>query len=138
MSYVGKRFGVTAGGMALLLGTVVGCASPYAYNRPTAGQIAAADNAIQTARARGADSDASASPFFHSAERQMASGKRSLETGDNRNATWLLARAAADGQLSDALAARAHEESEAKATEEHLAQTRTEASAPAPTPPVNQ
>jgi hypothetical protein len=134
MSQVGKRFGVTAGGMALLLGSVVGCASPYAYNRPTAGQIAAADNAVQAARARGADNDTTAAPFLHSAERQLASGKHSLDAGDNHDATWLLARAAADGQLSDALAARSREESEAKTTEEHLAQTRAEVANPAPTP----
>ena len=118
MSYVGKGFVALGGGLALLW--AVGCASPNVYMRPSPAQISAAEDAVRDARARGADHNAQAAPFLTSAERQLAAGKRSLNEGDDRNATWLLARAAADGQLSHAMTERARMESEARITESQL------------------
>jgi hypothetical protein len=128
-------WGVTVWGGALaLLGSVVGCASPNVYTRPSPAQIAAAEDAVHAARARGADGNTQAAPFLNAAERQLAAGKRSLDQGDDRNATWLLARAAADGELSHAIAEKARMESEAKITESQLAETRGGAPPP-PAPP---
>jgi hypothetical protein len=114
---------------------MMGCASPYAYTRPTSGQIAAAEDAVHTARARGAQNDSAAAPFLTSAERELAAGKRSLDQGDNRNATWFLARAAADGELSHAMATKARAEADAMTTESQLSETRNSAGAPPPPPP---
>jgi hypothetical protein len=133
MSYVGNRGVVWGGGLALLL--TVGCASPNVYTRPSPAQIGAADEAVRVARARGADRDDKARPFLTSAERQLAEGRRSLEEGDNRTATWLLARAAADGELSQAMAERSRMESEAATTESQLTETRSAVSQPPPPPP---
>jgi hypothetical protein len=133
MSYVGKRGVVWGGGLALLL--TVGCASPNVYTRPTAAQINAADESVRMARARGADHDEKAAPFLATAERQLAAGRRSLDDGDNRNATWLLARAAADGELSQAMAERSRLETEAATTESQLSETRNAVAQPPPPPP---
>jgi hypothetical protein len=130
---VGKRGWVWGGGLALLW--TVGCASPNVYTRPTTAQISAADEAVRVARARGADRDAKASPFLTSAERQLAEGRRALEVGDDRNATWLLARAAADGELSQAMVERSRMESEAASTENQLTETRSAVAQPPPPPP---
>jgi uncharacterized protein DUF4398 len=131
MSYVGNRCVVWGGGLALLW--AVGCASPNVYTRPSPGQISAAEDAVRAARDRGARQDPQAAPFLASAERQLSAGKRSLDEGDDRNATWLLARAAVDGQLSHAMTERARMEKEARTTESWLAETR--ASVPPPPPP---
>jgi hypothetical protein len=133
MSYAGKRCVVWGGGLALLL--TVGCASPNVYTRPTSAQISAADEAVRVARARGADRDTSAAPFLNSAERQLAEGRRSLEAGDNYSATWLLARAAADGELSQAMVERSRTENEANSTESQLTETRNAVMQPPPPPP---
>jgi len=133
MSYVGKRCVVWGGGLALLW--AMGCASPNVYTRPSPGQISAAEDSVRAARSRGAQNDPQAAPFLASAERQLASGKRSLNEGDNRNATWLLARAAVDGQLSHAMTERSRMESAAKTTESWLAETRAGAVPPPPPPP---
>jgi hypothetical protein len=130
MSYAGKRFGVVLGGAMALLGAV-GCASPNVYSRPSPGMIAAAEDAVNAARAKGADRDGKAAPFLRSAERQMAAGKASMTEGDDRSATWLMARAAADGQLSHALIEKSRQESAASTTEAQLAETRSQAAKPA-------
>src|SRR4051794_30543443 len=114
MSY-GNRCLVWGGGLALLV--TVGCASPNAYTRPTSAQIGAAEEAVRVARARGADRDTNAAPFLGAADRQLAQGRRALDNGDNYAATWLLARAAADGELSQAMVDRSRVESEASSTE---------------------
>jgi hypothetical protein len=132
MSYVGLRGVVLGGGLALLW--AVGCASPNVYTRPSPAQISAAEDAVRAARTRGAGNNAQAAPFLTSAERQLAAGKRSLNEGDDRNATWLLARAAVDGQLSHAVTERTRLEREAKITEDHLVETR--GNAPPPPPPA--
>jgi hypothetical protein len=131
MSYLGKRWVVGGGGLALLL--TVGCASPNVYSRPTPAQISAAEEAVRVARARGADRDASAAPFLTSAERQLAESRRALGAGDDYAATWLLARAAADGELSQAMVERARMEGEAASTESQLNETRS--AVPPPPPP---
>jgi hypothetical protein len=123
---------VWGGGLALLW--AVGCASPNVYTRPSPGQISAAEDAVRAARHRGASKDPQAAPFLASAERQLAAGKRSLDEGDNRSATWQLARSAADGELSHAMTERARLEAEARTTESQLAETR--ASVPPPPPPA--
>jgi hypothetical protein len=133
MSYVGK--GCVAWGAGLALLWAVGCASPNVYTRPSPGQISAAEDAVNQAKARGADRDVKAAPFLNSAERQLAAGKRSLNEGDDRNATWLLARAAADGQLSHALTERDRLEREARTTESQLAETRSAGGNLPPPPP---
>jgi hypothetical protein len=108
------------------------------YTRPTAQQIGAAEEAVRVARARGADRDANAAPFLGSAERQLTQGRRALEAGDNYTATWLLARAAADGELSQAMVDRARMESEAGSTENQLNETRNAVTQPPPPPPPSQ
>ena len=133
MSYVGKRSVVWGGGLALLL--TVGCASPNVYTRPTPTQISAAQEAVQAARARGADRDQKAAPFLAMAERQLAAGRQAMDAGDNRSATWLLARAAADGELSQAVAERSRLETEAASSESQLTETRSAAAQPPPPPP---
>jgi hypothetical protein len=133
MSYVGKGCVALGGGLALLW--AVGCASPNVYTRPSPAQISAAEDAVHAAKVRGADHNAQAAPFLASAERQLNAGKRSLNEGDDRNATWLLARAAADGQLSHAMTERARLEAEANTTERQLAETR--GNSPPPPPPAN-
>ena|SRR5688572_2852708 len=133
MSYVGKRCVVWGGGLALLW--AVGCASPNYYTRPSAGQISAAEEAVRTARARGANNNPQAAPFLTAAERQLAAGRESLDAGDDRNATWLLARAAVDGQLSHAMTERARMEEQARITENQLAETRANSAPPPPPPP---
>jgi hypothetical protein len=134
MSYAANKVGIAA---LALLGLGVGCASPNVYVRPTPAQIAAAEDAVRTARARGADTDPAAAPFLSAAERQLASGRHSLDLGDNYAATWLLARAAADGELSHALAEKSRQEAEAKTTEDQLARTRAEAARPTQPPASN-
>jgi hypothetical protein len=134
MSYVGKRGVVWGGGLALL--SIVGCASPNVYTRPTTAQIGAADEAVRVARARGADRDAKAAPFLTAAERQLGEGRRALDVGDDRNATWLLARAAADGELSQAMVERSRMEAEAASTESQLSETRSAVTQPPPPPPA--
>jgi hypothetical protein len=136
MSSVGKRWVVWGGGLALLV--TVGCASPNAYTRPTAQQIGAAEDAVRVARARGADRDTNAAPFLSAAERQLSEGRRAMDTGDNYAATWLLARAAADGELSQAMVDRSRMESEASSTENQLNETRTAVPQPPPPPPPTQ
>jgi hypothetical protein len=91
---------------------------------------------VRVARARGADRDAKAAPFLTSAERQLAEGRRSMNAGDDRNATWQLARAAADGELSQAMVERSRMESEAASTESQLTETRSAVAQPPPPPPV--
>lgn len=118
------------GGALALLGAV-GCASSSVYTRPSPGMIAAAEDAMNAARAKGADADGRAAPFLRAAERQLAAGKSSMEQGDNRNATWLVARAAADAQLSHALVEKSRQEGAARTTEAQLAQTRGEVPTPA-------
>jgi hypothetical protein len=108
------------------------------YTRPTAQQIGAAEEAVRVARARGADRDAHAAPFLGSAERQLTQGRRALEAGDNYAATWLLARAAADGELSQAMVDRSRVESEAGSTENQLNETRNAVTQPPPPPPPSQ
>jgi Domain of unknown function (DUF4398) len=132
MSYVENRGMVWGGTLALLL--TVGCASPNAYTRPSPEQISAAEDAVQKARARGAHQSPQAAPFMTAAERQLAAGRRSLNEGDNRNATWLLARAAADGDLSHAMVERQRLERDAQTAESQLNETRAQ-SAPPPPPP---
>jgi hypothetical protein len=136
MSYVGKRGVVWGSGLALLL--TVGCASPNAYTRPTSQQIGAAEEAVRVARARGADRDTNAAPFLGAAERQLTQGRRALDEGDNYTATWLLARAAADGELSQAMVDRSRTESEAAGTENQLNETRNAVTQPPPPPPPAQ
>src|SRR5438045_953513 len=106
MSYLAWRVGVLACGGALALLGSWGCASPYAYTRPAPAQVASAEDAVNAARTQGADRDEHAAPFLTAAERELAMGKQSLANGDNRNATLLLARASADGELSHALVER--------------------------------
>jgi hypothetical protein len=113
----------------------VGCASPNAYTRPNAQQIGAAEEAVRVARARGADRDPNAAPFLGAAERQLMQGRRALDEGNNYGATWLLARAAADGELSQAMIDRSRMESEAASTENQLNETRTTVTQPPPPPP---
>jgi hypothetical protein len=129
MSYAGKKTVGIAGLAVLFLG--LGCASEKVYMRPSPAQISAAEDAVRTARAHGADQDVNALPFLTSAERQLAAGRRSLELRDNYAATWLLARAAADGELSRAMADKSRQEAEAKTTEAQLAQTRGDLARPA-------
>jgi hypothetical protein len=100
--------------------------------------IAAAEDSIRAARAKGAATDEKAAPFLISAERQLAAGKASLNQGDDRAATWLIARASADGELSHAMAERARQEEAARLTESQLTQTRAEsAGTPAPAEPAS-
>jgi len=139
MSYEGRGLGWWgwAGAVAAVaaLTAGAGCASPNVYVRPTTAQIAAAEDAVKVAREKGADRDERAAPFLRVAEEQLASGRKRLDQGDNRGATWLLARAAADGQLSQVMVDKSRMEAEAATTESQLAQTRSEA-ARLPPPPA--
>jgi hypothetical protein len=129
MSYAGSKGRVRGGALALLV-TMGGCAGPYVYTRPSTEQIASADEAVRVARAKGAETDPQAMPFFKAAERQLAAGKRSLEQGDDSAATFQLARAAADGELSQAMVEKSRQEREATVTEAQLAETRSQVAAP--------
>jgi uncharacterized protein DUF4398 len=138
MSHVGKLRVAAVRGCALAwLGLAVGCANINQYERPSPAQIAAAEDSIRNARAKGADGDERAAPFLTAAERQLNVGKQSLDLGDNRTATWSLARAAADGELSLALAERGRLEKEATTVESQLEETRNQTPAAPPPPPAS-
>jgi len=134
MLHAGMGRGVArlVGVLALLGG---GCASTTTtYWTP--GQIAAAENAINTAKAAGADQDAQAERHLRLAEEQLAAARERMSAGATRDAAWLLARAQADAELSQTLQQEAHTAGEAKLTEEQLEQARA-TSVPVSTPPVS-
>jgi hypothetical protein len=139
MSYAGKRVGVTAWwGAIALLGAAGGCAMSHrysAYTRPTASQIAQAESSVGNARAVGAERDANAAAFLATADRELASAKRSMDLADDRSANWMLQRAIADADLSRALVQRAHEEREAKSSETQLTQLRQQTANPSTSNP---
>jgi hypothetical protein len=121
MSHVAKRIVAWSGGLALLW--IGGCASQQ-HARPTPDQVNSAYQSVQKAWASGAGKDANAAPFLTVAERELSSGYYSMKAGDNRNATWHLARAAVDGQLSQAVLNRSRMAQEVARTEGRLSATR--------------
>lgn len=126
MSYAAKIGGIAG----LVLGCAVGCARQNDYVRPTSAQVVTAENAVNGARAAGAEKDRTAALFLAAADRELAQGKHGIERGDDRTAVWMLARAAADADLGHALADRIREEREAKKSEDQLAETRQQLARP--------
>ena len=110
--------------MALL--TLVGCASSNAYAPPTTTDIAAAEEAVAAAKKSGAAQGEPSARYVQVAEEQLVNGKQLAQQGDNRNAVWSLARAAADGELAYALNRQMRAESDARRLERQLAETRRE------------
>jgi hypothetical protein len=123
----------------LAAGFLGGCASTAAlYPAPTAGQVAAADSAIQVARQDGGSSDANASRHLRFAEQQLATAKKAAAAQDNRTATLMLARAQSDAELSLALSRKAKADNAAAEAERVLERTRNATDVPSgtSTPPV--
>jgi len=120
MSHTGWARGVR-GVAALAL--LVGCASTTTTYW-TAGQIAAAQNAVNNARAAGADRDPQAARHLRLAEDQLAAARERMNTDETRDAAWLLARAQADAELSQALQQEANVSAQAKLTEQQVEQAR--------------
>jgi hypothetical protein len=129
MSHVANRIVAWSGGLALLW--IGGCASQQ-HPKPSSAQVSAAYHSVQAAWAKGAGSDERAAPFLRVAQRELASGYSSLNAGHNRDASWQLTRAAADGQLSQALVTRSRMEQEVARTESRLSATRAVTPSPAP------
>jgi hypothetical protein len=121
-----------------------GCAGVNAYQPPTTGEIAAAENGVQAARKSGAGRGEPSAKYVRVAEEQLANGRQEMQAGDNRNAVWSFARSAADADLAVALNRQIREEGDARRLERQLAETREEMvrrppmTTPTPTPSVPQ
>jgi hypothetical protein len=120
---------------ALLLGGA--CASTQTYWTPA--HVVAAESAVERARAAGAEQDPQAARQLNLAEGELQAARERMATGEDRDAGWLLARAQADGELSQALQLAAKATREALDAERELAAARgtmtpTRAPAPAPAP----
>jgi hypothetical protein len=109
-----------------LLTAVVGCAGVNAYQPPTAGEIAAAEEGVQVARRSGAGRGEPSAKYVRVAEEQLANGRQEMQAGDNRNAVWSFARSNADAELALALNRQMREDAEARKLEGQLAETRRE------------
>jgi hypothetical protein len=132
---------VGSGGLFALLaaGFLGGCASSAAlYPAPTAGQMAAADSAVQVARQDGSTNDVNAARHLRFAEQQLATAKKSAAVEDNRTAALMLARAQADAELALALSRKAKAESDATEAERVLEETKatTVSTTPSTTTPA--
>jgi hypothetical protein len=129
-----------------LLTAVVGCAGVNAYQPPTTGEIAAAEESVQVAKRNGAGRGEPSAKYVRVAEEQLANGQQEMQAGDNRNAVWSFARSAADAELAVALNRQMREDANARKLEGQLAETRREmvrrppmtSPAPEPTPSVPQ
>jgi hypothetical protein len=114
--------------VAVALLTGPGCASaPAQQPRPSASQFAAAQAAVDVARRTATAQSQAPMQHLRAAESELVQARRLLQTGDNRGATWALARAQVDADLSRTLVRQAREEAEAQRLEGELALTRAEA-----------
>ena len=112
-------------------GLLGGCATAALYPPPTPGQIAAAEAAVTVARQEGQLGDPDTARHLRFAEQQLARAQQLAAVQDNRGATFVLARAQADAELSQALSRRAKAQADAAEAERVLEEARsTESVAP--------
>jgi hypothetical protein len=114
-------------GSALALALAGGCATTTYW---TPAHVAAAQGAVNSARASGAEEDPQAARQLHLAEGQLAAARERIAAGENRDAGWLLTRAQADAELSLMLQREAHARLQARDVERQLAQLRAGGVAP--------
>jgi hypothetical protein len=110
-----------------------GCATTTYW---TPAHVTAAETAVASARASGAEQDPQAARQLHLAEAQLAAARERMAAGENRDAGWLLTRAQADADLSLTLQREASARLGAQSAEQQLAQLRaagTAGAAPVPT-----
>ena len=124
-------------GWLVALALAGGCATTTYW---TPAHVTAAESAVNTARASGAEQDPQAARQLRLAEAQLAAARERIAAGENRDAGWLLTRAQADAELSLQLEREASARLGAQAAEQQLAQLRGAGpmapGVPAPAPPA--
>ena len=95
--------------------TLLACASPVASER-----IAASEQAIQAAKAAGAERSPSSAKYLDLARKEMTDGKKLSDSGDRKQAETMLDRAEWDAKLASAVAQESASKTEAQRLAEEL------------------
>lgn len=106
-------------GVALL----VGCGSSAAVPNE---RVASTEAAIRAAREVGAQQTPQAALHLRLAEEQLDTGRKLMKEGDNKRASWVLARAESDAEVAVAMARETGARAVAQQTLERVKQLRSQ------------